>query len=50
LLAEYNADLSPSHQITIDKIPQPKDWGFINVPKLAMEIFNFRTKQGEYAQ
>ena len=49
LLTAYNTGLWWWNQITIAQIPQPVDAGFVNVPKLAMEIFNLRTKQGSYS-
>jgi autotransporter-associated beta strand protein len=62
LCTEYNAGLcwNPTafgqlpqpvdfNPITIAQVPQPVDIGFVNVPKLALEIFNLRTKQGGYS-
>jgi hypothetical protein len=47
MVTAYNEGLW-FRKITIAQIPQPMDAGFVNVPKLAMQIFNLRTRQGSY--
>jgi hypothetical protein len=57
LYDEFNSDLPYLDQISMLGVPgyagslpsQPVQAGFINVPKLAMTIFNYRTKQGTFA-